>query len=91
MDNELPPLKPKQLLRLLELDGWTVGRRDTPEGVFLWKQFPEGKRTTTLPMKHKRALSDYVVGAVLSSKQTGIGRAHLLELIKKARAEIERR
>ena len=73
----------KQLIALLEKDGWTESGRRT-HGVFLYKRFPGEHlpRSTVVPDKNF-PLTDRVLGAILSIKQTGIGKDGLSELIRR--------
>ncbi len=68
-------------MRLLEGDGWTRGRR-VNHGVFCHKQFPGENRPrfTVIPDKSE-PLPNGTLGAILSVKQTGLGRAGLQDLI----------
>ena len=71
----------RELMRLLEADGWISGGRRN-HGVFYHKQFPSEKRprSTVIPDK-SNPLPDSTLGAILSVKQTGIGRTGLQEMI----------
>ncbi|MBI2918621.1 MAG: type II toxin-antitoxin system HicA family toxin [Chloroflexi bacterium] len=73
----------RQLIRLLEIDGWQVRGRAT-HGVFLFKKFPGETipRTTVVPDKADD-LPDGTLGAILGVKQTGLGRTGLKTLIEK--------
>ncbi len=73
----------RQLLRLLELDGWTLGGRRT-HGIMVYKHFPGElrPRSTVIPDK-TTDLTPSTFGAILSIKQTGIGQEGLQELINK--------
>ena len=72
-------------MRLLELDGWTRGGRRN-HGVFYSKQFPNesGPRHTVVPDKSDD-LPPTTLGAILSVKQTGLGRAGLQDIIDRNR------
>lgn len=72
-------------MRLLELDGWTRGGRRT-HGVFYYKHFPGERfpRSTVIPDKSD-SLPSTTLGAILSVKQTGLGRTGLQELVDKYR------
>ncbi len=71
----------RELMRLLEHDGSISGGRRT-HGVFYYKQFPgeERPRSTVVPDK-STPLTSSTLGAILSVKQTGLGRAGLERLI----------
>ena len=71
----------RDLIRLLELDGWTIQRRAN-HGVFLSKRFREEPlhRSTVVPDKTD-SLPKGTLGRILSSKQTGLGPAGLERLL----------
>ena len=71
----------RELMRLLESDGWIEGGKRN-HGVFYSKQFPGEPypRSTVIPDK-TRTLPPTTLGAILSVKQTGLGRAGLQALI----------
>lgn len=74
--NELPTIKPQQLLRLFQLDGWTIKRNRTREGAFVDKHFPDGAyRSTIISTKHRRAIPAGTLHAIIGPLQTNIGRA----------------
>ena len=68
-------------MRLLERDGWMRGGRRR-HGVFFSKHFPGEAmpRSTVIPDK-ARPLNQRVLGAILSVKQTGLGKPGLEALI----------
>lgn len=68
-------------MRLLEGDEWIRGRRAN-HGVFFHKQFAGENRPrfTVIPDKSV-PLPNGTLAAILGPKQTGIGRAGLLELM----------
>lgn len=68
---------------MLEMDGWQRRGRAT-HGVFLYMQFPGEPfpRTTVIPDKADD-LPEGTLGAILSVKQTGLGRAGLKALMEK--------
>ena len=68
-------------MRLLELDGWTRGGLRT-HGVFFHKLFPGERfpRSTVVPDK-SQPLPPTTLGAILSVKQTALGRNGLQELM----------
>ena len=73
----------RQLIALLEKDGWRRGGRRT-HGVFLYKQFPGEKvpRTTVVPDKTDD-LPDGTLGVILGVKQTALGKTGFQQLIDK--------
>ena len=77
----IPAITGRQLMELLEMDGWTQGRR-TNHGVFFSKQFPGERmpRSTVIPDK-PGSLPTGTLGAILGTKQTGLGRDGLRDLI----------
>lgn len=68
-------------MRLLDQDGWTRGGRRT-HGVFYYKHFPGERlpRSTVIPDKSD-PLPSTTLGAILSVKQTGLGRNGLQQLL----------
>ena len=68
-------------MELLELDGWTRGRR-TNHGVFFSIQFPGERmlRSTVIPDK-PGSLPTGTLGGILGVKQSGLGRGGLQDLI----------
>jgi predicted RNA binding protein YcfA (HicA-like mRNA interferase family) len=70
----------KQLRRLLERDGWTQHGR-VRHGLSLTKKFGDRIRVTTIP--NRGDLAPGTLSAILSDRQTGIGRAGLQGLIDK--------
>lgn len=72
-------------MRLLELEGWTQGGRRN-HGVFYSRVFPGERlpRSTVIPDKSD-PLPPSTLGAILSVKQTGLGRTGLQALLDKYR------
>jgi hypothetical protein len=72
-------------MRLLELDGWVRGGRRT-HGIFFSRIFPGESfpRSTVIPDK-AAPLPATTLGAILSVKQSGLGRTGLQELVEKYR------
>ena len=68
-------------MRYLDLDGWTQGGRRT-HGVFYHKYFPGERfpRSTVIPDK-AGPLPATTLGAILSVKQTGLGRNGLQQFV----------
>jgi len=76
-----PVLSGRQLVRLLEKDGWSVGRR-AKHGITLTKSFGDHTKVTFVP-DTRASLPLGTLMAILSPKQTGIGRKGLANLIDK--------
>ena len=83
MPDNLPAITGKQLIVLLKKDGWEEQRR-TRHGVALSKEI-EGRNLVTVVPDTKTSLPDGTLGAILSVKQTRIGKRGLRELIRKYR------
>lgn len=81
MAGGIPAISSAKLVRLLKKDGWVVVR-DCPHGDAYCKQFGKTVRLTTIP-RGRKSLTPGTLKAILGDKQTGIGRAGLLALIKK--------
>jgi predicted RNA binding protein YcfA (HicA-like mRNA interferase family) len=75
------PISGRELMRLLEADGWERGRRSR-HGIFFSKRFPgeQFPRSTVIPDKSD-PLPLGTLGAILGSKQTRLGHAGLQDLI----------
>jgi len=80
-NNKLPAISGKKLIDLLKKDGWIEGRRAT-HGLALTKKFKDKVRVAIIPTKGK-SLPTGTLMAILSDKQTGLGKEGLLELIKR--------
>ncbi len=78
---KLPAISGKKLIRLLVKDGWEIKRR-ARHGVALTRLFSDRTRVTIVP-DTRAALDDGTLSAILGVKQTGIGKAGLLNLIDK--------
>ena len=76
-----PSVKGKQLIRLLQKDGWIV-KRNANHGVSLSKAHSDRTRVTVIP-NTTASLPDGTLGAILGPKQTCIGKQGLLALINK--------
>ncbi len=75
----IPAISGKQLIKLLKKDGWVEGRR-TKHGIALTK--PIGGRTKVTIIPDTRVpLPGGTLQAILGTKQTGIGKKGLLELL----------
>ena len=81
MYTKLPALSGKQLLKLLQEDGWAVARR-ARHGVSLIKRFGDRTRVTIVPTS-RATLDEGTLSAILGPKQTGIGKKGLLEILNK--------
>jgi len=81
MSGDLPAISGKDLIRLLQKDGWDI-LRSSAHGIALRKHDKNiGRmRITTIPNK-SGSLPSGTLASILSSKQTGIGRKRLAELI----------
>ena len=76
---KLPPISGKMLIRLLKKDGW-VDKRRTKHGVALARAFGDRTLVTVIP-DTGASLDDGTLGAILSPKQTNIGKTGLLKLL----------
>lgn len=76
-----PALSGKQLIKLLQKDGWILKGR-TRHGVALAKQFGDRTKVTVIPDTNA-SLDDGTLAAILGVKQTGIGKKGLLDLLNK--------
>ena len=75
----------RELMRLLEQDGWTRGGRRT-HGVFFYRPFPASVSPAPRVIPDKsQDLPPTTLGAILSVKQTGLGRDGLRDLIERYR------
>jgi predicted RNA binding protein YcfA (HicA-like mRNA interferase family) len=81
MPSELPAITGIQLIKLLEKDGWTLGRR-AKHGRALTKKIGDSKRVTFIP-ETRESLPEGTLLAILGAKQTGIGKTGLRRLIGK--------
>jgi predicted RNA binding protein YcfA (HicA-like mRNA interferase family) len=82
-DSTIPAISGNKLISLLKKDGWEEKRRVT-HGVALAKRLGDRTRVAVVPSKSS-SLPTGTLMAILSYKQTGIGKAGLLTLIKKYR------
>ncbi|MBM3933944.1 MAG: addiction module toxin, HicA family [SAR202 cluster bacterium] len=73
----------KQMIRILEKDGWTRGGQRT-HGIFFHKRYPGESlpRTVIVPDKNS-VLPTGTLGAILGVKQTKLGKDGLEEVIEK--------
>ena len=81
MNSSLPAITGKQLIRILEKDGWKIGRKAT-HGRTMTKYIGGRTRVTFIP-EGKASLPDGTLAAILGPKQTGVGREGLVKLLKK--------
>jgi len=79
----IPAISGKQLLKLLvEKDGWVEGRK-TRHGISLTKLVGGRTKVTVIP-DTRASLPDGTLRAILSAKQTGIGKRGLLEILNRS-------
>lgn len=79
MPHQLPAITGKELIRLLEKDGWEKTRRAN-HGIGLSKHFSDRKRVTVVPDK-RSSLPVGTLRDILGPDQTGIGFDGLAQLI----------
>lgn len=79
--SDIPALSSRQFIRLLKKEGWVEAGRRT-HGLALVKKF-DGMTKVALDPENRNPLAQSVLGAILSVKQTGIGRGGLKTMIKK--------
>ena len=78
---KLPTISGKKLIKLLQKDGWVIQRR-TRHGIALIKVI--GDRTRATIVQDTRAsIPEGTLSDILGTKQTGIGKRGLLELVNK--------
>lgn len=82
MQVDIPAVTGKQLIKLLRRDGWEPGRKAT-HGICLTKKEASGKTLLTFVPDVRASLPVGTLSAILSNKQTGLGRKGLLRLIEK--------
>ncbi len=80
---KIPTLSGLGLIKLLKKDGW-IEHRQVTHGVALIKRAKDRTRVTIVP-KSRAALPVGTLMAILGEKQTGLGKAGLLELLNKYR------
>jgi len=78
---KLPAISGKKLIKLLRKDGW-IPKRQAQHGVALAKTTINRIRVTVIP-DTSASLDEGTLAAILGSKQTGIGKRRLLDLINK--------
>lgn len=79
MYTKIPAITGDQLIELLQKDGWTTVRKTT-HGISLFKDFGDFKRLTIV-RKGETPIASGTLAAILSLKQTGIGKKGLLQLL----------
>ena len=77
---KLPTITGDQLVALLMKDGWKNCGQKT-HGIGLTKKVGDRNLVTVIPIN--RELVDWVLSAILGTKQTCIGKKGLLELVNK--------
>lgn len=77
----LPAITGNELIKLLAKDGWQEGRKAN-HGRSMTKKSSDRVLVTIIPMSNE-SLPTGTLSAILSSKQTRIGRKGLLALIEK--------
>ncbi len=80
MTNALPAITGKQLIRLLQKDGWERRHRCT-HGVSLAKHLPNGRTLVTVVPDKRSSLRPGTLAAILGPDQTALGRKGLAALI----------
>lgn len=80
--SNFPALAGFQLINLLCDDGWVKGRKST-HGRCLTKKLLNDRTLVTFIPETNSSLPEGTLHAILSSKQTRIGKKGLLQLIKK--------
>jgi len=78
----VPAISGKQLIKLLKEDGWVEGRR-VRHGIALTKSFGERTKVAIIP-DTRASLPVGTLHGILSTKQTGIGKRGLLELLNRS-------
>jgi len=78
---KIPALTGIELIKILKKVGW-IEHRQTTHGIALIKRVRERTKITIVP-KSKANLPVGTLMAILSSKQTGIGKKGLLEILNK--------
>lgn len=82
MPTSLPAMSGEQLIRLLEADGWERRHKSSTHGVVLTKRSDDGHTRRTVVPPKSRPLASGTLSAILSERQSGIGRDGLLALIE---------
>ncbi|NUM78012.1 type II toxin-antitoxin system HicA family toxin [candidate division KSB1 bacterium] len=83
MSAGLPAITGPELINLLKKDGWEERGNRATHGISLTKTLPNGRTLTTIIPTKSRSLPIGTLKAILSSKQTGLGREGLQELLNR--------
>jgi predicted RNA binding protein YcfA (HicA-like mRNA interferase family) len=78
---KIPAITGRQLIKLLKNDGWVSGR-EANHGRTLSKDLGDRKVVTFVPEKSSM-LPDATLSQILGTKQTGLGKIGLLDLLNK--------
>lgn len=81
MSNSLPAITGKQLVKILEKDGWKNNGR-TNHGISMSKNIDGEFKVTIIPTKKNTSIPDGTLGSILGVKQTCIGKDGLRKMIK---------
>jgi len=82
MTAKLPAITGKQLIRLLQKDGWEQ-RRKSNHGIALAKVCADGRTLVTVVPDKRSALPAGTLADILGPQQTQLGRSGLAALIDK--------
>jgi predicted RNA binding protein YcfA (HicA-like mRNA interferase family) len=82
MSEKLPQFTGTQLIKLFKKDGW-IEKRRSKHGVSMFKKISEGKTLVIIIPTKKGTLPEGTLGGILGTKQSGIGKKGLKELIEK--------
>lgn len=82
MGADLPAITGSQLIKLLQKDGWKPGRK-AKHGRCLTKRMPSRRTRVIFVPEMRASLPDGTLPAILSEKQTGIGKDGLRRLIER--------
>ncbi|HEX7318788.1 MAG TPA: hypothetical protein VF399_00320 [bacterium] len=77
----VPAITPNQLIKLLCLGEWVEHRR-SKDGVCIKRKIGKHWQVAFIPI-HDAVLDSGTLHAILGTKQTGIGRKGLLDLLNK--------
>ena len=81
MSPKLPTITGNRLIGILKKDGWTIGRKAN-HGRTMTKKYGNCTRVTFIP-ETRASLPQGTLMAILSSKQTNLGKEGLIKLINK--------
>ena len=83
MNEDLPAITGKELIKLLEKAGWQKGRK-AKHGRCLTRRDPNSGKTRVAFIPEKtRSLPKSTLGKIIGPQQMNIGRNGLLDLIKR--------